>query len=244
MTLYEFARLAAAPFLPVLEGRSRSAIRRLVGQDREQTQLLDVGGRKSPYTIGVPAAVTIMDVPPQNAIQERLDLGVTGRTVTRLQRTRSNIQDVVIQDMTRCALPDASFDGVVSVEVIEHVPEDELFVSQIERVLKPGGWLYLTTPNGDYVKNVPPDYNPDHVRHYTRQQLEDLLSRHFERVVVAYGVKAGKHRYRGLRSPGWRHPIGALGAMIGNLINHFESRGLELQPRRTMHLIATARKKL
>jgi 2-polyprenyl-3-methyl-5-hydroxy-6-metoxy-1,4-benzoquinol methylase len=64
---------------------------------------------------------------------------------------------VVLEDMTECTLPSESFDGVVCVEVIEHVTQDHLLVEQIARVLKPGGWLYLTTPNGDYVCNEPPD---------------------------------------------------------------------------------------
>jgi hypothetical protein len=59
---------------------------------------------------------------------------------------------------------------------------------------------YFTTPNGDYVKNEPPNYNPDHLRHYRREQLEQLLARHFARVRVVYGVRTGVHRRAGLRS--------------------------------------------
>ncbi len=45
------------------------------------------------------------------------------------------------------ALDDASFDVVLSYETLEHVPDPKAFVSELSRVLKPGGTLVLTTPN-------------------------------------------------------------------------------------------------
>jgi ubiquinone/menaquinone biosynthesis C-methylase UbiE len=43
--------------------------------------------------------------------------------------------------------PDASFELVWSSEVIEHVTNFRTMLSEIERVLKPGGWAIITTPN-------------------------------------------------------------------------------------------------
>jgi 2-polyprenyl-3-methyl-5-hydroxy-6-metoxy-1,4-benzoquinol methylase len=43
--------------------------------------------------------------------------------------------------------PDNDFDTVISFETIEHVPNPPQAVSELARVLKPGGRLYLTTPN-------------------------------------------------------------------------------------------------
>jgi SAM-dependent methyltransferase len=44
-------------------------------------------------------------------------------------------------------LPDKSFDVVVSVEGIEHLENPHLFLREVNRVLKDGGALILTTPN-------------------------------------------------------------------------------------------------
>src|SRR5690606_9385233 len=43
-------------------------------------------------------------------------------------------------------LDDNRYDLVASFQVIEHIQNDKLFLSEIYRVLKPGGTALLTTP--------------------------------------------------------------------------------------------------
>lgn len=52
-----------------------------------------------------------------------------------------------VEDIQAIRAPDASFDTVISCETIEHVPDPALAVRELARVLKPGGRLFLTTPN-------------------------------------------------------------------------------------------------
>ena len=42
---------------------------------------------------------------------------------------------------------DQSFDRVIAVEVTEHILDHETFFSEINRIFKPGGKLYVSTPN-------------------------------------------------------------------------------------------------
>lgn len=241
---YEFIRIILEPFFPALLFYSRHDLKKLLKQtNQEDFLLLDVGGRKSPYTIGLPVAVTIIDLPRKEELQKNLNLGLSEKILNNLNNKRSNIHSVVIGDMLNNNFPDDFFDGVVSIEVIEHIENDDLFLEQINRVIKPGAWVYLSTPNGDYVKNEPPNFNPDHKRHYTKAELTDLLKHYFDNIEVWYGIKTGINRYRGLRSFSLKHPFNTMIYMFSNTISIIESRNLKSQSRRTAHLFAFARKK-
>ncbi len=97
----------------------------------------------------------------------------------------------------------------------------------------------MTTPNGDFVKNT----NPDHKRHYTREQLRTCLSAVFPGVKVDYAILASRWRDRGLRSWSPRHPFRTLLSMIGNVISGVQSaKRLENQSQGTRHLVALATK--
>lgn len=229
---YEIVRLLAEPALPHIYLKTRRDLKVLT---RAGTTILDVGGRRSPYTVGLPARITIFDRPRETKMQRNLGLGIDDTVVATVERRRSNVEGIVFGDMTRCSLATASFDGIVSVEVIEHVPEDDAFVSHIARVLKPGGWAYFTTPNGDHIANT----NPDHVRHYRQSELAALLSRHFARVEVVPGVATTPSWKRGLQSFNLRKPITLMQTIAANLRNHRESRGIEQRGEPTAHLFAT-----
>lgn len=58
--------------------------------------------------------------------------------------------------MEGATVPDGmdTFDGIVSVEVVEHLFDPEKALTNINASLKPGGFLILTTPYHGYVKNM------------------------------------------------------------------------------------------
>ena len=61
-------------------------------------------------------------------------------------RARANNPGARIEDgdMENLDFPDASFDGVLAIEVIRHVPHPELAVAEAARVLRPGGVAIIT----------------------------------------------------------------------------------------------------
>ncbi len=79
--------------------------------------------------------------------------------------------------------PAASFDCVVSFQVIEHIRRDRELIREIHRVLRPGGKLILSTPNA----SMSLTRNPWHVREYTPEGLQELLKTCFPKVEM-YGV--------------------------------------------------------
>ena len=242
LTRYELAQYRGVPDLSCLRRPVRRDVRRLLrdAAGSDTAQVLDVGGRTSPFTVGLPISVTVVDLPRENEVRKALALGMTDDILTDLQRRRSNIAEVRLEDMTRSTAPDQHFDGAMAVEVIEHVPDDERFVAEMARVLRPDGWAYLTTPNGDYIRNEPPHHNPDHLRHYSREAFDSLLRREFREVHVEYAIRTGKSRYRGQRFR-LSEPRSVVEAAWWNSRSRWESRHVAEQPRRTANLIAVAR---
>jgi SAM-dependent methyltransferase len=73
---------------------------------------------------------------------------------------------------------DGSFDVVLCAETIEHVRDVQLFLSEIRRVLRPGGRLALTTPASArwrvLFRGVEHPFSP-HIRSFTRRNLRTTL---------------------------------------------------------------------
>ena len=83
-----------------------------------------------------------------------------------------------VGDVHALGFPDASFDAVVCFEVIEHVDERDAVLSELKRVLAPGGIALISSPNRDvYVPG-----NPHHVHEYRPDELREHLRQHFAEV--------------------------------------------------------------
>jgi glycosyltransferase involved in cell wall biosynthesis/2-polyprenyl-3-methyl-5-hydroxy-6-metoxy-1,4-benzoquinol methylase len=107
----------------------------------------------------------------------------------------AKIQRVHISPITKTqGLPfaDGSFDAVVSLGVIEHVPVEQMqaFFAEIARVLKPDGAVILSTPNKNVYIHYP---DPYHVSLMTLEDFSRLLNSQFKSVQVY-----GQLRSRGL----------------------------------------------
>jgi SAM-dependent methyltransferase len=74
-------------------------------------------------------------------------------------------------DLTKTGLPDSSFDCIISLSVIEHIPAIEQALAEMYRVLAPGGRLLITT-------DCSPEPKPytNGVRYFSRAELEKLFA--------------------------------------------------------------------
>ena len=73
---------------------------------------------------------------------------------------------------------DASFDYVISFQVIEHIKRDREFIREVHRILRPGGKFIVSTPNAPMSLTR----NPWHVREYRPEELKALLGECFSEV--------------------------------------------------------------
>jgi SAM-dependent methyltransferase len=79
-----------------------------------------------------------------------------------------------------------SVDAVVAMEMIEHVQDDKAVVSEVRRILKPGGLFIVSTPNRLVTGSGEKPDNPFHVREYTPEEFTNLLRQAFNEISL-YG---------------------------------------------------------
>lgn len=118
--------------------------------------LLDVGGRGKPYACFFADRVDnhyVLDMEPAPSVD-------------------------IVGDGRSMPLADASIDVVLITQVLEHIPEPLAVLSEIRRVLKPGGTLLLSVPSIFPKHGWPGDY-----WRYTLEGLQWIL-RDFQSVKV------------------------------------------------------------
>ncbi len=114
------------------------------------------------------------------------------------------VAGVLRGDATALPFDDATFDVVITSEVLEHIPDDVTAIAELTRVLRPGGRLVATVPSWfPEVVNwkLSDEYHAPavpggHVRIYARTELAAKLR--------AAGLDVdGSHRAHGLHTPYW-----------------------------------------
>jgi len=91
-----------------------------------------------------------------------------------LKMSKGKLEDVAFES--------GFFDLVVCIEVIEHVSFPKTFTSEIHRVLRSGGAVYISTPNFDSLlrRRLKGQYDvinyPNHLSYFTSKTLKSLFT--------------------------------------------------------------------
>lgn len=102
-----------------------------------------------------------------------------------LERARQRLPQVsfVAGDFMALQLGSATFDVIVTLEVLSHVADQRAFVEKLFQHLRPGGYLMMATQNRfvlEHYNRIPPPA-PGQIRHWVdRRELRDLLEGRFE----------------------------------------------------------------
>jgi 2-polyprenyl-3-methyl-5-hydroxy-6-metoxy-1,4-benzoquinol methylase len=57
------------------------------------------------------------------------------------------VTHVWISGESACPVEDNFFDAIIAGDIIEHLMDTDIFLQELQRVLRPGGYLLITTPN-------------------------------------------------------------------------------------------------
>ncbi len=85
----------------------------------------------------------------------------------------------IAADCTDIHEPDASFDVIISFEMIEHITTQEVFLREVVRLLKPGGMFIISSPNRPEYSDRTGYKNEFHLKELDQTELKALLDPHF-----------------------------------------------------------------
>jgi len=125
------------------DGRGRKAetalrvLHDVLGDGIAQARLLNVG-----------ASSGIMDATFAREFGQVVGIDIDEAAIEHARRNfqRDNLR-FEVGDGLNIPFPDASFDALVCSQVYEHVPDQKLLMTELERVLKPGGVCYFAATN-------------------------------------------------------------------------------------------------
>jgi GT2 family glycosyltransferase/SAM-dependent methyltransferase len=97
-------------------------------------RILEIGGGQS--------GLTALLYPQSEVVSVDIEPAYARSSLNQITRTR-----FVCADATSLPFPDASFDAVTMFDVLEHIPRDDEAALEALRVLRPGGFALVSSPN-------------------------------------------------------------------------------------------------
>jgi SAM-dependent methyltransferase len=138
--------------------------------------------REALLALNLPPGIQILDAGCGSG-RNMIELAEFGE-VTGLELAEASVEaarergvgEVVAGSVDEMPFADDSFDLAVSFDVIEHLPDEHQSLSELRRVVKPGGTLVVTVPAYKWLWSDHDIVN-HHYRRYTRTMLEQAAAR-------------------------------------------------------------------
>ena len=110
-----------------------------------------------------------------------IGVDISEHAIAHANKTYGNTNcEFICENISNIEL-DLQADVVVSFETVEHIVDEDSYFAAIDRILKPGGILLISTPlaqsNGVSISN------PYHTNEYTRERFCSTLEKHFGQIL-------------------------------------------------------------
>ncbi len=119
--------------------------------------------------------------------------------VKQARKKGIKVKQFFFDDITKIPFKKNSFDLIIAGELIEHIYDTDFFLEEIRRILKPYGYLLLSTPNiaslgrrlmlllgiSPIIEVSPNEVDsPGHIRYFTFKSLKWLLEKHGFKILI------------------------------------------------------------
>jgi ubiquinone/menaquinone biosynthesis C-methylase UbiE len=104
-------------------------------------------------------------------------LDIDGNMLARAGQSISSANVTLIQsDVRAIALSDNSVDVVVAAEILEHIPDPRIGLSELARIVRPTGRIYVTAPNEPLVLFLKKALSRLYLKRLYQQGLSEQLA--------------------------------------------------------------------
>ena len=201
---YEAAEHVMGDYAAVGEGGRRDYAAMKVERALEALAELPAGSLVLEIGCGAGATTRAMVAARPDLVIHACDLS---RTAIRTARSLGGRIPYVVASATALPYPDARFHAVVFYDVLEHIPDADLSLAEIYRVLKPGGLLAATVP----VEGQPGTFEWLRWKIGWRADMKAYAKGHVQRFTYR-GLRA-MLRQHGLRPVRWQYSYHILGQL-------------------------------
>ena len=111
-------------------------------------------------------------------------------TINKVKQEFSEIKNLnfCVANVLDTEFEDESFDLIASMETIEHIPNDEEYLTEMKRILKNDGYFIFSTPQNRF-GHIP--MNNNHLKEYSLEELTCLTEKYFK-IEKIIGIKQGR----------------------------------------------------
>jgi len=161
-------------------------------------RLLDVGCGDGSFILRV-----------KDQLEEVFGLDISPMAVELCRKNGIKASQINLNGQTT-PYPDGFFDTIVSLEVIEHVFNPLSFLKEINRALRPGGTLIISTPNIRKLQRIvsiimghfpgtsydPVGFDGGHLHYFTSKDLSNLLMECGFKPIIVRGICGDRRTWK------------------------------------------------